>query len=86
MSAEEIPGRVPGYDFEMLNDLLDLLRRRSTPEMPLADLFMSILEVREQVCNGAGSAIRLPNAGRQDHRPDDFAVRPDGRITGRYCI
>ena len=43
MSAEEIPGRIPGYDFEMLNDLLDLLRRQSTPEMPLADLFMSIL-------------------------------------------
>ena len=43
MSAEEIPGRVPGYDYEMLNDLLDLLRRQSTPGMPLADLFMSIL-------------------------------------------
>ncbi len=43
VAAEEIPGRVPGYDFEMLNDLLDLLRRQSTPQMPLADLFMSIL-------------------------------------------
>ncbi len=43
VAAEEIPGRVPGYDFEMLNDLMDLLRRQSTPEMPLADLFMSIL-------------------------------------------
>ena len=43
VAAEEIPGRAPGYDFEMLNDLMDLLRRQSTPEMPLADLFMSIL-------------------------------------------
>ena len=28
----------------MLNDLLELLRRRSTPTMPLADLFLSILQ------------------------------------------
>ena len=28
----------------MLKDLLDLLRRRSTPTMPLADLFLSILQ------------------------------------------
>jgi hypothetical protein len=43
VAAEEIPGRVPSYDFEMLNDLMDLLRRQSTPEMHLDDLFMSIL-------------------------------------------
>lgn len=43
IAAEEIPARVPSYDFEMLNDLMDLLRRQSTPEMHLDDLFMSIL-------------------------------------------
>jgi hypothetical protein len=48
MSPDEIPNRVSNYDHEMLNDLLDLLRRRSTPTMPLADLFLSIL-------NGEGS-------------------------------
>jgi hypothetical protein len=44
VSAEEIPNRVQNYDHEMLNDLLELLRRRSTPTMPLADLFLSILQ------------------------------------------
>ena len=44
VAAEEIPNRVQSYDHEMLNDLLDLLRRRSTPQMPLADLFLSILQ------------------------------------------
>ena len=48
VSAEEIPNRVQSYDSEMLNDLLGLLRRRSTSQMPLADLFLSIL-------NGEGS-------------------------------
>ena len=43
MSAEEIPGRTPSYDYEMLDDLMDLLRQRSTPGLNLADLFMSIL-------------------------------------------
>jgi hypothetical protein len=43
ISPEEIPNRVQSYDSEMLDDLLDLLRRRSTPTMPLADLFLSIL-------------------------------------------
>jgi len=44
VSAEEIPNRVQNYDHEMLSDLLELLRRRSTPTMPLADLFLSILQ------------------------------------------
>ncbi len=44
VSAEEIPNRASNYDHEMLNDLLGLLRRRSTPTMPLADLFLSILQ------------------------------------------
>ena len=76
MSAEEIPGRVPGYDYEMLNDLLDLLRRQSTPGMPLADLFMSILR-------GEGTRVQRSRFGYstadmrpEDHRPDDLAVRP----------
>jgi hypothetical protein len=44
VSPDEIPNRVQNYDHEMLNDLLALLRRRSTPTMPLADLFLSILQ------------------------------------------
>ena len=34
---------MPSGEQEMLNDIMELLRRRSTPEMPLVDLFMSIL-------------------------------------------
>jgi hypothetical protein len=43
VSPDEIPERMPSGEQEMLGDIIELLRRRSTPEMPLADLFMSIL-------------------------------------------
>jgi hypothetical protein len=43
VSPDEIPDRMPSGEQEMLRDIMELLRRRSTPEMPLADLFMSIL-------------------------------------------
>jgi hypothetical protein len=43
VSPDEIPARVAGGEEEMLRDIMELLRRRSTPEMPLADLFVSIL-------------------------------------------
>ena len=56
VSAEEIPNRVQNYDHEMLNDLLELLRRRSTPTMPLADLFLSILQ-------GEGTRIQRSRFG-----------------------
>ena len=56
VSAEEIPNRVQNYDHEMLDDLLDLLRRRSTPTMPLADLFLSIL-------NGEGTRSQRSRFG-----------------------
>jgi hypothetical protein len=44
VSAEEIPGRAASYDYEMLDDLVDLLRHQSTPGLSLADLFLSILK------------------------------------------
>ena len=43
VSADEIPGRQENEDPEMINDITELLRRKSTPDMPLADLFQSIL-------------------------------------------
>ena len=43
VSPDEIPDRMPSGEEEMLNDIMGLLRRRSTPDMPLADLFLSIL-------------------------------------------
>jgi hypothetical protein len=56
VSAEEIPNRVQSYDHEMLDDLLALLRRRSSPGMPLADLFLSIL-------NGEGTRVQRSRFG-----------------------
>ena len=43
MSPDEIPGREESDNQEMLNDITELLRQRSTPDMPLVDLFQSIL-------------------------------------------
>jgi DNA-binding HxlR family transcriptional regulator len=43
VSPDEIPARAGDGEQAMLNDIMELLRRRSTPEMPLADLFISIL-------------------------------------------
>ena len=43
VSAEEIPDRPQSGEQELYDDLLDLLKRQSTPEWPLADLFMAIL-------------------------------------------
>ena len=41
----------------MLNDILDLLNRRSTPDLPLADLFLSILR-------GEGTRLQRSRFGR----------------------
>ena len=43
VSPDEIPDRMPSGEQEMLNDILGLLKASSTPEMPLVDLFMSIM-------------------------------------------
>jgi hypothetical protein len=43
VSPDEIPDRMPSGEQEMLNDIHGLLKASSTPEMPLVDLFMSIM-------------------------------------------
>ncbi len=43
VSPDEIPGRQATYDREMLDDIMELLRRRSTPDLDLVALFVSIL-------------------------------------------
>lgn len=44
VSPEEIPSRAANDDCEMLCDIAELLRQRSTPGLNLVDLFMSILK------------------------------------------
>ena len=44
VSPDEIAARPADDEQEMLRDILGLLRARSTPEMPLTDLFLSILQ------------------------------------------
>ena len=44
VSPDEIPDRMPSGEEEMLRDITELLKRRSAPGMPLADLFVSILK------------------------------------------
>ena len=56
VSPDEIPGRAASYDDEMIDDLMDLLRQRSTPGLPLADLFLSIL-------NGEGTRVQRRRFG-----------------------
>ena len=43
VSPDEIPGRAEREDSELTNDITELLLRRSTPDLPLADLFQSIM-------------------------------------------
>ena len=43
VSPDEIPDRAGDDEQAMFNDIMELLRRRSTPEMPLVDLFQSIM-------------------------------------------
>jgi hypothetical protein len=50
VSPDEIPGRATNTDQEMINDLTALLRRHSSPQLPLVDLFRSIM---------AGEATRV---------------------------
>jgi hypothetical protein len=43
VSPDEIPGRTASSEEELLNDILAMLKQRSSPAMPLADLFQSIM-------------------------------------------
>ena len=55
-SPDEIPGREETDDREMIADITDLLRRRSTPDLNLVDLFKSIL-------HGEGTRIQRQTFG-----------------------
>ena len=49
IGADEIPApNTDHHEFELYNDIIALLRRRSTPDMPLVDLFHAVL-------NGTGT-------------------------------
>ena len=56
VSPDEIPARASSGEEEMLRDIMELLRQRSTPGMPLADLFQSILR-------GEGTRIQRTRFG-----------------------
>ena len=56
VSPDEIPDRMPSGEVEMLRDIMGLLRRHSAPGMPLADLFVSIL-------NGEGTRAQRSRFG-----------------------
>jgi hypothetical protein len=43
VSPGEIPDRHQSHEPEMMNDLIELLRKQSTPNLHLVDLFYSIL-------------------------------------------
>jgi hypothetical protein len=43
MSPDEITGREDSHDQEMIDDIMELLRRQSTPDLNLVTLFQSIL-------------------------------------------
>ncbi len=44
ISPDDIPNRPQSDDTELMNDLLELLRKQSTPNLNLVDLFFSILD------------------------------------------
>ena len=44
VSADEIPDKSNPHETELFDDIADLLRRKSTPSMPLADLWQTMLE------------------------------------------
>ena len=56
VSPDEIADRVPNDDLEMLNDVAELLRQRSTPDLNLVDLFISIM-------NGEGTRVQRQKFG-----------------------
>jgi hypothetical protein len=44
VSPDDIPARMPSGDQEMFGDIMELLRKRTTTDMPLVDLFVSIMK------------------------------------------
>jgi len=58
ISAEEIPDRPTGNEEELMNDIAALLRQNSTPELPLLDLFHSIIA-------GEGTRVQRSRFGRR---------------------
>jgi hypothetical protein len=74
VSPDTIPGRASVGDQEMLDDLVELLRQRSTPQMPLADIFRSIL---------AGEGTRIQRA-RFGHDNADTGRRMIVQIIQQY--
>jgi hypothetical protein len=44
ISPDDIPDRRQSHEPEMMNDLIDLLRKQSTPNLNLVDLFHSMLD------------------------------------------
>ena len=79
VSAEEIPNRVQNYDHEMLNDLLDLLRRRSTPTMPLGRPVPVDPPRRRNTSSTKPVRSFHCRHRAEDDRPDDFAICPANR-------
>lgn len=65
VSPDEIPGRAVGGEQEMLDDLIALLRRRSTPQMPLVDLFHSMLAGEGMKSQRARFGYDRADEGRQ---------------------
>ena len=56
ISPDDIPNRPQTEDPEMMGDLIELLRKQSTPDLHLVDLFYSIL-------NGEGSEVQSRRFG-----------------------
>jgi hypothetical protein len=65
VSPDEIPARAASGEQEMLNDIMELLRRRSAPGMPLVDVFMSILRGEGTRAQRSRFGYATADAGRK---------------------
>ena len=75
VSPDEIPGRVETDDREMMNDIIDLLRQRSTSDLNLVDLFISIMR-------GEGTRVQR---GRFGHTKADAGRKIIVQIVQQYA-
>jgi hypothetical protein len=75
VSPDEIPERMPSGEQEMLRDIMELLRQRSTPDMPLVDLFMSIMR-------GEGTRVQRSRFG---HSKADLMRKTIVQVIERYA-
>ena len=75
MSPDEIPDRPWNHDEELLNEIMAILQRNSTRDMPLADLFRSIL---------AGEGTKVQRA-RFGHGRADMGRKMIVRIIQQYA-